>query len=226
MRKTGKVVRWLDDKGFGFIAPDQGGPEAFVHIKSLPPGPRPAVGATVRYRAVRDAQGRIRAEGVELAGASLDLDFGLGPATRALLVALPFLALVAVLGAKGLLPRVMPWLYTGASLLTLLVYYKDKRAAARGAWRTPEQTLHLLALAGGWPGALYAQQLLRHKSRKAAFRLAFWMTVALNVGALGYLASDHGAAARARIDQATTLASAYGVALPWQEWAARIGLPR
>ncbi|MDC0681410.1 cold shock and DUF1294 domain-containing protein [Sorangium atrum] len=210
MRNTGKIVRWLDDKGFGFIAPADGGPEAFVHIKSLPRGQRPAVGATVRYRAARDAQGRVRAEDVELAGASASL----GPASRALLVALPFLALVTALAALGRVPRVLPWLYLGASLVTLLVYYKDKRAAARGAWRTPEQTLHLLALVGGWPGALYAQQLLRHKSSKRSFRVVFWLTLALNVAGLGYLASDHGAGARAGIDRVTAPLAADRDALP------------
>jgi uncharacterized membrane protein YsdA (DUF1294 family) len=46
-----------------------------------------------------------------------------------------------------------------------------------------------MALAGGWPGALLAQQLLRHKSSKPAFRKAFWATVMLNLFALVMLAS-------------------------------------
>jgi len=41
--------------------------------------------------------------------------------------------------------------------------------------------LHLLSLAGGWPGALLAQQLLRHKSAKAEFRQVFWATVVINI---------------------------------------------
>jgi len=44
--------------------------------------------------------------------------------------------------------------------------------------------LHFLALCGGWPGALAAQHLLRHKNRKQAFQVVFWGTVALNIGAL------------------------------------------
>jgi uncharacterized membrane protein YsdA (DUF1294 family) len=50
----------------------------------------------------------------------------------------------------------------------------------KGAWRTPESTLHALSLADDWPGALIAQQTLRHKSRKESFRAVFWMTVVLN----------------------------------------------
>jgi uncharacterized membrane protein YsdA (DUF1294 family) len=52
--------------------------------------------------------------------------------------------------------------------------------------------LHLWALVGGWPGALLAQRLIRHKSVKAEFRNVFWGTVALNVVALIWLASPGG----------------------------------
>jgi uncharacterized membrane protein YsdA (DUF1294 family) len=42
----------------------------------------------------------------------------------------------------------------------------------------------VLGLIGGWPGALIAQQLFHHKSRKASFQAAFLATIALNCGAL------------------------------------------
>jgi uncharacterized membrane protein YsdA (DUF1294 family) len=63
-----------------------------------------------------------------------------------------------------------------------------------GAWRTAENRLHVLALLGGWPGALIAQQVLRHKSRKASFRFTFWVTVVLNCVALAWLFTAGGAA--------------------------------
>lgn len=44
-----------------------------------------------------------------------------------------------------------------ASLITFFAHDTDKKRASRNAWRTPETTLHLLALFGGWPGALAAQ---------------------------------------------------------------------
>jgi uncharacterized membrane protein YsdA (DUF1294 family) len=69
------------------------------------------------------------------------------------------------------------------------VYAIDKSAARRGAWRTPEKTLHGLALAGGWPGALVAQRVLHHKSSKATFRTVFWATVVINVFAFVVLVS-------------------------------------
>ena len=70
------------------------------------------------------------------------------------------------------------------NLLTFWVYWRDKRAAQQGQWRTPEKTLHLLGLWGGWPGAAWAQALLRHKSRKAEFRLVYWLSVAIHCTAL------------------------------------------
>ena len=68
------------------------------------------------------------------------------------------------------------------SIITFIIYAKDKSAARQGHWRTKESTLHMLALLGGWPGALIAQQTLRHKSQKADFRFVFWVTVVLNCG--------------------------------------------
>ena len=77
-----------------------------------------------------------------------------------------------------------PWLVLGfylvMSLLTFVVYARDKAAAIQQRRRTPEKTLHWLALCGGWPGAWLAQQLLRHKSKKLSFKLVFWGTVLLH----------------------------------------------
>jgi len=75
----------------------------------------------------------------------------------------------------------LPWWVLPASfvlsLLTFWMYWVDKRAAQTGQWRTPESTLQLLALAGGWPGAWLAQLALRHKSSKLSFRLVYWLMV-------------------------------------------------
>jgi uncharacterized membrane protein YsdA (DUF1294 family) len=70
------------------------------------------------------------------------------------------------------------------STLTFAAYGLDKQSAREGTWRTREQSLHLMALCGGWPGALTAQGWLRHKTRKESFRATFWMTVILNLAAL------------------------------------------
>ena len=83
-------------------------------------------------------------------------------------------------------------IYGVASLVTYVVYAIDKNAARKGAWRIPEAQLHLLALIGGWPGAMAAQQTLRHKSKKASFRFIFWITVFLNAAGTVWLLSPEG----------------------------------
>ncbi len=88
------------------------------------------------------------------------------------------------------LPQLIFVVYVAASLVTFVIYAIDKSAAKRGTRRTPENTLHLLALVGGWPGALIAQQKLRHKSQKQPFRRVFWLTVLLNVGLFIWLVFD------------------------------------
>jgi len=71
--------------------------------------------------------------------------------------------------------------YLVMSGITFTLYALDKAAARKGQWRTAERTLHLFALVGGWPGAVMAQQWLRHKSLKRPFRQLFWLTVVLNL---------------------------------------------
>ena len=75
-------------------------------------------------------------------------------------------------------------LYLAASAVSIAVYAVDKSAARHGRWRASERTLHLLALIGGWPGALVAQRIFRHKSRKASFQATFVLTVVLNCALL------------------------------------------
>lgn len=79
-------------------------------------------------------------------------------------------------------------LYGILSLLCFVAYALDKAAARTGRRRTPESTLLLMGLAGGWPGALLAQQRLRHKNAKAAFQWRFWLTVFINAAALAWVA--------------------------------------
>ena len=67
------------------------------------------------------------------------------------------------------LPAEVGLFYLGMGLVSMVAYWRDKRAAEKDAWRTPEATLHGIDLVGGVVGGLLAQQLLRHKTRKQAF---------------------------------------------------------
>ena len=88
------------------------------------------------------------------------------------------------------LPRFILMLYAFASLVAFAVYAWDKSAARKNQQRTPEASLHLIGLACGWPGALLAQQLLRHKSSKVEFQRVYWITVMINCSALAYLVTS------------------------------------
>lgn len=88
------------------------------------------------------------------------------------------------------LPYEYIWWAPAFSVMTLVMYSIDK-AAARHSWRRiPEIHLHLLSLVGGWPGALIAQQLLRHKTRKQPFQTLFWLTVVVNLGLVWWLVTS------------------------------------
>ena len=85
------------------------------------------------------------------------------------------------------LMKTLFYIYGTMSLVTLIAYAIDKRAAVRGKWRIPESYLHALELGCGWPGAWLAQRLFRHKSSKKSYQVVYWFMVALNLGALWYL---------------------------------------
>lgn len=74
------------------------------------------------------------------------------------------------------------------NLVTFVAYGLDKRAAQRERRRTPERTLHLLAIAGGSPGAYAGQRVFRHKTAKTSFQLRFLGIALLQVFALAVLA--------------------------------------
>ncbi len=78
--------------------------------------------------------------------------------------------------------------YAVMSLVTVAAFAHDKRAAKRGRRRTPERTLHALELACGWPGAVLAMRLLRHKSSKRPYRTVLWIIIATHFALWGALA--------------------------------------
>ena len=89
--------------------------------------------------------------------------------------------------ALGLGVGWVPAALIGVNVATVLLYGYDKRRSRSGKSRVPEVTLHLFALGGGSPGALLAQQLFRHKTRKISFQVIFWLTGVLQGALLVYL---------------------------------------
>lgn len=188
MRFTGIIKSWNDERGFGFIEPAQGGQEIFVHIKAFArrSSQRPQAGQRVSFEVELGPQGKKRARSVEAvragrpavaAAAAPAVQWG----TATLFVIPAFLVAYLVVAVLWRPPAWFALVYLLASAVTFMVYALDKASARRGGSRTAESTLHALSIAGGWPGALLAQQFLRHKSAKAKFRSTFWATVATNV---------------------------------------------
>ena len=109
---------------------------------------------------------------------------------------LPLVVIMVFLPASfylGYTPLLVTYVYLFSSLSNYLVYAIDKRAAKKQKQRVAENTLHILSILSGWPGAILAQQWLRHKTQKKSFRRLFWTTVLFNCGLLFWLHTETGA---------------------------------
>ena len=188
MRTKGKIATWNDEKGYGFISPLEGGDRTFVHIKGFSNRTRrPVVGDVVTYSVSTDARGRHFAEEAAIAGIPKAVKLKQPSGVLPHVLAIGFLLVVGGAALVSVVPMPILLGYLVVSAAAFAAYALDKKAAESGNWRTNEKTLHLLALVGGWPGALIAQSHLRHKTRKQPFRAVFWTTVALNCAAFFWL---------------------------------------
>lgn len=199
MQRIGTVQRFDPDRGFGFLHSPQSPADVFFHVRDFDrrQGP-PTVGLAVTFEEIHVGGKGPRAMAVRpvgqtsastasrtprpaIAPAARDTRHAPGTPSASLPLFLAALALELALLATGVVRAALPVmalaLLPALNLVTFWLYWHDKDAAQRGAWRVQENTLHMLSLAGGWPAAWWAQQLLRHKSRKPAFRHTYWATV-------------------------------------------------
>jgi len=184
MKKAGRIKSWNADKGYGFIDVHADIKDVFFHITALQTrSVQPKPGDRVSFEIARGMDGRMQALGVTIVGAPKSAK-NTGANRLPALLGLAALVGVIVSALAGYVPREVGAVSIIASLVAFVAYAVDKARAGRKAWRIPEANLHLIALCGGWPGALAAQHLLRHKNRKPEFQLTFWATVVLNIGAL------------------------------------------
>lgn len=102
-----------------------------------------------------------------------------------------FISLIWLAYLKNQVEMYLPIYISLISSITFLYYAWDKRKAVQSNYkkvrRIPERHLHFLALIGGWPGALFAQQVLRHKSQKNGFIIVLWGCIALNISLNCYI---------------------------------------
>lgn len=186
--QRGTLVLWNDGRGFGFVRPDQGGEDFFVHISAFRKGlsRRPQIGDQVHYQVAQEVRDKKRIAYAMLEGVAIQsvVSENLGPWDRVrqwliyIVIRLPILLSCWVLWkTRNPIPL---FLYVFLSTLTILFYGADKKRALRSRWRIPEMYLHFLELLGGWPGALLAQKDFRHKLTKSSYQKVFWAIVGLH----------------------------------------------
>lgn len=197
--RKGQLMVWKEDRGFGFIKPDDGGQEVFLHITAFKGvNRRPQVGDVIHYQLTVGENGKFRAcnafsEGVTSQSAPKSSSRAFAQRTRSQSASKSFsfmlevllLSLLPLVGAinfalttSNLIPLA---LYPTMSLLTFVLYADDKSRARNGRWRVPEKTLHLCELTGGWLGAFVAQRKLHHKSSKVSYQVVFWVIVTVHI---------------------------------------------
>jgi len=234
--REGRLVRWDQGKGYGFIRPDDGGKDVFVHLSGLRGTDVPEINSRWVFTAIADPNGRgdrvakavpaqgtakqthapasriggesIRALGYpgqprggrpeatrekggrkkggrEHARQARRRDQTLRPLAlnwRTLVVAAATLTCLVAASIHFDITGFLLAVYPLMSLVTYMMYARDKLSAIRGTWRIPESSLHLAELLGGWPGGYVAQQTMRHKTVKPSYQAVYWLIVMLHVG--------------------------------------------
>ncbi|MGJ7563918.1 DUF1294 domain-containing protein [Variovorax sp. GB1R11] len=215
MKRQGTLVRWEKDRGFGFIRSPDVSADVFVHLRDFTDrGTAPQVGMKLTFEEIHVGGKGPRAVAVQAdsavqqrpqerqrqptrpAGSARTRNVratsrhrDAAPSSSSSLPMALLLLCYAALLFYGVWTARIPPIALGVllllSLLTFFIYGFDKNAAETGRWRTAENTLHLLSLVGGWPGAWVAQRLFRHKVRKTSFMAGYWATVLAHLAAVG-----------------------------------------
>jgi len=211
IRRKGKIIKWNDDKGFGFILPADGDSKKniFVHIKSFSDKRiRPEEGQQVTYTVQKNNDGRESAIKVSRASdhivknkngnssnknitpaynriktnkTQLNLKSNNSISPLYITIILGFFGFLFYHTIEGKLPPIVIVIYIAMGILTYYIYAEDKDSAINNERRTSEKHLLKLSLLGGWIGALLAQQKFRHKTKKTSFQMSFWITVFFNI---------------------------------------------
>ena len=68
----GVLKTWKEDRGFGFIKPDDGGKDIFIHISSLKGvSRRPITGDVIYYQIAKDNRGKYKAVNAQIEGITI-----------------------------------------------------------------------------------------------------------------------------------------------------------
>ncbi|BAY23006.1 cold-shock DNA-binding domain protein [Calothrix sp. NIES-2100] len=195
----GQIIRWIDNRGFGFIQPSDGSQEVFIHISGFKDvNRRPQVGNLIHYQLTVDKNGKVSACNASIQGVTStpipksSSSSALRKSKSKSVMKFSSLALktllLSLLPALGSIHLALTTsnpigliLYPVMSFITFTLYADDKSRAKQRQWRVPEKTLHLCELTGGWLGGFVAQQTLRHKSSKVSYQVVFWAIAILHI---------------------------------------------
>lgn len=199
----GQIIRWIDNRGFGFIQPSDGSKEVFIHISAFKNvNHRPQVGDLIQYELVVDKNGKLSACKASIQGGTpapiVNSSYSRKPAksktkllkrlvkkSSPLVFKTLLLSLLPILGSIDLVIKAsnpIPLLiYLLMSLITFVLYADDKSRAKQGKWRVSENTLHICEITGGWLGGFVAQQILRHKTSKVSYQVVFWLIAGVHI---------------------------------------------
>jgi uncharacterized membrane protein YsdA (DUF1294 family)/cold shock CspA family protein len=209
IRKKGKIIKWNDERGFGFILPNDSKENIFVHIKSFSDKSlRPTEGEHVTYTQQKNNDGRYSAIRVSRATDNIIRNRANGNRNKNInpirkrnnsnntqseiksahsipllytLIILSFIAFLFHFTIEGQIPPFIIGIYLIVGIMTYFIYSEDKDMAINNERRTSEQRLLALSFLGGWIGALIAQHKFRHKTKKISFQKSFWTTVFFNI---------------------------------------------
>ena len=211
IRNKGKILKWNDDKGFGFILPSDidSKKNIFVHIKSFSDKRlRPAEGQQVTYTVQKNNDGKesaikvsrstdhivrnkdysnhnknINSTNKRINTNNTQLDFKTTQSIPPLyiIIIVSFVAFLFHFSIEGKLPPLVIVIYIAMGIITYYIYSEDKDMAINNERRISEQRLLALSLFGGWVGALIAQQKFRHKTQKISFQISFWTVVFFDI---------------------------------------------
>jgi uncharacterized membrane protein YsdA (DUF1294 family)/cold shock CspA family protein len=210
-RQKGKIIKWNDDKGFGFILPENSKTNIFVHIKSFTDrNVRPTENQSVTYTVQNNDNGKnsainvsrstdnpIRSRTNNSSSIKNIIPKHKRRNTNNILLEqksthdIPIFYILIILGfmvflfhfsiREEKLPPLVIIVYIVMGILTYYIYSEDKSQAIDSERRTSEQSLLTLSFFGGWIGALIAQHKFHHKVKKISFQISFWTTVFFNI---------------------------------------------
>ena len=205
MRQKGLLSKWNDDKGFGFILPNDSKKTIFVHIKSFTDrNVRPVENQKVTYTLEKNDKGyaainvsrttdnpirsktNIHRKLVQKHTTKKQILTKEISTSNVSLISMFFIGgfvffILHFSIIENKLPPITIMSYLLISILTYFMYQIDKNKAINNEYRISEKSLLILSLLGGWAGAPIAQQKFRHKNKKISFQIFFWLAIFVNI---------------------------------------------